>query len=146
MSVLAFLFLPYQIIFGTLTAPEVIAYNAADDPAWNLVWVTPVITVLAGIVALSQVGSPRRRPSSRIRAFDWTRTLAALVIGIYLLNIVVLSASSDYQDFDLSVANLLGLGFWFGLFGMIGAHIGATIELRNLRRWKRESEAWSGWS
>jgi len=38
-SVLAFLFLPYQVIFETLTAPEVIEYNTADDPAWNLVWV-----------------------------------------------------------------------------------------------------------
>lgn len=148
-SVLAFLFLPYQVIFETLTAPEVIEYNAADDPAWNLVWVTPVIAALAGVIALLQRGGPNRRPSSRIRAFDWVRNLAALVIGIYLLNIVVLSAGSagsDYQDFDLSVTNFLGIGFWFGLFGMIAAHIGATIELRNLRRWKRESEAWAGWS
>lgn len=143
-SVFAFLFLPYQIIFGALTAPEVIEYNATENAAWNLVWLTPVITALVGITAFCQFGKLHRRPSSRIRAFDRIRTLAALVIGVYLLNIVVLSASNDYRDFDLSVANLLGLGFWFGLFGMIGAYIGATVEFRNLRRWK--AEAWSGWS
>lgn|GEM_PF-5246625 len=50
----------------------------------------------------SKPAAPTAAHSLRIRAFDWVRSLAALVIGIHLLNIIVLSAGSDYQDFNLS--------------------------------------------
>lgn len=145
-AVLSFLFLPYQVGFGMFTAPEVIKLNAENNAAWNLVWLTPLVSAAAGVIALLQQGRVDRPPSTRIDAFIRVRTLAALVVGVHLLDIVVLAFfRSETQDLGLSVVNLLGIGFWFGLFGMIVTYVGATIELRNLLQWKSQSATNSGW-
>jgi hypothetical protein len=141
-TVLSFLFLPYAAMF---TAPEVIKFLVASNPNWILVWLVPLAAVLAGVIASLQQGRQNRRPSSRIDAFGGVRLLAAMVIGAYLLNIIVLYFSGYREGLGMLAVNFLGTGFWFGLFGMIVTYIGATIELRNLLRWRDESAALGDW-
>jgi hypothetical protein len=144
LSVVAFLFLPYVDFIMRLTAPQVIRFEASGNPAWNLVWLTPLATAAIGLVALTQLGFHGRRPSSRLGGFAFVRGLATLVVGVYVLNVGVLMTRDDLGDPGWSVTDHLGTGFWFGVFGVLLAHIGATVEIRNLRRWKRQYGQWWG--
>jgi len=145
-TVLSFLVLPYATFVVSLTAPQAIRFMAQFEPAWNLVWLVPALAALAGVVALSQRLGRRARPSSRVSGFGWVRMLSGLVVAAYVANVIVLSTDERLSDFDTLFVNVLGIGFWFGLFGMITAYIGATIELRNLQRWQREAQQSGGWA
>ena len=145
-AVAAFLFLPYQVTFGTMTAPEVIKYNAAEEPGWNLVWVVPVLCAIVAAMAAMQLGRNSRAPSSRLSSMGSTLGLATVAVGIYLLNIVVLAFRfGNSAGPDFSVADYLGSGFWIGFCGMLAACAGSYIELRNLQNWQKVADRWAGW-
>jgi hypothetical protein len=146
-SVFAFLFLPYVTLsMVSLTAPQNIAYLAEfGQPGWQLVWLVPGVTMITGIVSLTQYARVRYHPSVRLAGLRLVQFLCVILVASYVLNVIVLAIDNNAGLFDTSPINYLGAGFWLGLLGVCAAWVGSTMELRTLNQWKRDAQRWHGW-
>jgi hypothetical protein len=120
-SAVAFFELPYSS-FGLLsvTAPQTIEFLSYMHEEWRLVLLAPLATVVSALVAGSQylVSAQGRKPNAA--AVGFTNFLSGLLVLTYLANIAVLGVRETRGsfDFDPSVLESLGSGFWVGLAGV----------------------------